>query len=164
MGLRGTTTRRSRACGPRVKRDEEGLLERSQGREQFALSPRDELPLGLGTNLNQGDLGKASVDERPDLLDVLLDVGAACELFCDLLLSHELGGTLEGVRIGQIGVYLPAQPKPSELLVCALYRHVAVGVIGHSDLPDASLPRSASGIEHLAQLALWLDGDHQVGL
>ena len=39
---------------------------------------------------------EAGVDERLDLLDVLLDVGAARELLGDLVGGDELGGAFEG--------------------------------------------------------------------
>ena len=46
----------------------------------------------------------------------------------------------------------------------ALDRRFAIRVVGERDLPDPWLARPAGGVEHLPQLGLGLDGDHQVGL
>ena len=91
--------------------------ERTQRGQQLALRPGGEVGLALGADLHERDLGEARLDERLDLLDVLVDVRAARELLGDLLGRDELGRGLEALGVGQIGIDLPAQAEPAELLV-----------------------------------------------
>jgi hypothetical protein len=48
--------------------------------------------------------------------------------------------------------------------VRAGHRGVPVGSVRDAELADPRLAPAAGGVEHLAQLGPWLDGDHQVGV
>jgi hypothetical protein len=51
---------------------------------------------------------------------VFVEVGPAGDLLGDPLGRDQLGRAMEGVGVGQVGVDLPAEAEPAELVVCAL--------------------------------------------
>lgn len=118
----------------------------------------------LSADLYEGDLGEARLDEGLDLAHVLLNVRPTAERVGHLIRGDELGRGRKGLRIGKIGVHLPAQAEPPELGVGAFDRLIPVGVVGQGDLTHPGLARTARGVEHLPQLGLRLDGDHEIGL
>src|SRR5918998_1856952 len=106
---RGSVTRRRRAR-------RSGPSQGTQRGQELFLSPRHKPVLLVGAHRHQRYLVEAGVEEGFDLLDVLLDVGAAGKLLADLLGGHELSRRLEGWGTGEVGVDPPAQPEPPELL------------------------------------------------
>ena len=87
--------------------------------------------------------------------------GAAGDRVGDVVLGDELGGAGEAGGAGQLGVDLPAAAEPAELVVRALDRGVAIGVVADRQLADARLARPAGGVELLAERRVRLDRDHQ---
>src|SRR5579875_1988069 len=156
--LAGTRTRTDIRASVRKTR-----LQLAEGGEQLLLRPLEEAVLVLAADLHHGDVREAGVEVLLHRGHVRGDVRSARDRARDVVLRHELARAGEPGRAGQLGVHLPAEAEPPELVVRPFDRRVAVLVVADRQLPDALLACATGRVELLAQRAVRLDRDHEVG-
>ena len=90
------------------------MSELSQCRQQLPVRPGAEVGLPVAADLHEGHLGEAGLDEGPDLLHVLLDVGAAGQLRADLPAPSSFEGATQFVTPEQVAEQVPCGPDVQE--------------------------------------------------
>src|SRR5215213_8299309 len=98
------------------------------------MGPGEELVLRVATDLNDGDVGEAGVDELLHCLDGRTDVVTAWDLLGHVLFTHALRGGREVLGGRQLRIDVPAAAEPAELLVRALAGNGLIRVVGETGL------------------------------
>src|SRR5215218_1941602 len=140
------------------RRVHEASLWASEGGQQLGCRPVDESLLGVGADLDQGDVGEPGRLELADPGEVPPEVGTARHLGGHVLLADRPGRLLERRRHWELGVDPPATGEPAELLHRPPHRGRLIGVVGECDLADPRLPGASRVVEYPGELGTGLGG------